>query len=266
MSAITVLSMGWGVQSWTLAAMSALGELPRLDYVVHADTGHEAAKTYEHAAKWTPWLEERGIKVVTVQAPNTDVVIPGVTSERQSMEIPAFSLNQTDNSRGQIRRQCTNRWKIQPVRKFLRTLGPARPGAFALWMGISLDEWHRMKDSDVKYIRHVYPLVDGRITRSECVAWLEQHQLDIPARSSCVFCPYATKAEWHHRKQLGGADWDHAVEIDLAVRHQRPGYELFVHSSRLPLAQAVSIPEDHGATQLTLTESEPSCDSGYCFS
>ena len=71
---LTYLSLGWGVQSWTLAAMVALGELPPVDLAIHADTTHEAAGTYAHAAKWTPWLEERGVKVVTVTADNTEVV------------------------------------------------------------------------------------------------------------------------------------------------------------------------------------------------
>ena len=71
---LKVISLGWGVQSWTLAAMSALGELPKVDYAIHADTGHERSETYAHAAKWTPWLEDRGLKVVTVQANRPDVV------------------------------------------------------------------------------------------------------------------------------------------------------------------------------------------------
>ena len=56
---LVYLSMGWGIQSWTLAAMIALGELPPIDLAIHADTGHEAQGTYEHARKWTPWLEQR---------------------------------------------------------------------------------------------------------------------------------------------------------------------------------------------------------------
>ena len=59
---LRVLSLGWGVQSWTLAAMIALKELPLVDYAVHADTTHEHEGTYAHAAKWTPWLEERGVR------------------------------------------------------------------------------------------------------------------------------------------------------------------------------------------------------------
>ena len=42
MPEITYLSLGWGVQSWTIAAMAALGELPPIDLAIHADTGHEA--------------------------------------------------------------------------------------------------------------------------------------------------------------------------------------------------------------------------------
>jgi len=37
---LRVLSLGWGVQSWTLAAMIALKELPPIDYAIHADTTH----------------------------------------------------------------------------------------------------------------------------------------------------------------------------------------------------------------------------------
>ena len=75
--ALTVLSLGWGVQSWTLAAMSALGELPPVDYAIHADTTHEGEGTYTHAAKWTPWLEARGVKVRT--SPDAGLVSCGRT-------------------------------------------------------------------------------------------------------------------------------------------------------------------------------------------
>jgi hypothetical protein len=34
------LSLGWGVQSFTLATMIALEELPPVEFAIHADTGH----------------------------------------------------------------------------------------------------------------------------------------------------------------------------------------------------------------------------------
>ena len=69
-----VISLGWGVQSFTLAAMAALGETEPVDAAIHADTTHEASGTYEFARQWTPWLEERGVKVVTVQAPDAEPI------------------------------------------------------------------------------------------------------------------------------------------------------------------------------------------------
>lgn len=53
MSELTVASLGWGVQSWVLVAMSALGELPKVDFAIHSDTTWERSATYDFAQQWT---------------------------------------------------------------------------------------------------------------------------------------------------------------------------------------------------------------------
>ena len=258
---LKILSLGWGVQSWTLAAMAALGEIPMPEFAVHADTSHENSGTYAHAKKWTPWLEDHGVKVITVSASGSRIGAVSDDSTKAVM-IPAFTTNLQGDA-GQIRRQCTANWKIAPIRRFIREVIPKpRPGLVESWQGISLDEWHRMRTSDVAYIKNVYPLVDSRISRADCVAWLEEHGLDIPPKSACTFCPYHNKDTWRRMKQAGGADWDEAIAVDNAIRHKRPNHVLFVHSSRLPLAEAISIPEDYGAHQI---EMDIPCDSGHCF-
>ena len=257
---LTYISLGWGVQSWTLAAMVALGELPPVDLAIHADTTHEAAGTYAHAEKWTPWLEERGVKVVTVMADNTEVVREW--SGSRSVTIPAFTLD-ASGSNGQVNRQCTGHWKIIPIRRCLRQLLPnPKPGAVECWQGISLDEWSRMRDSDVKYIINRYPLVERRLTRRDCVSWLMAHGLDVPPKSACVFCPYHSLGHWKAMKAEGGRDWDWAEAVDSAVRDQRPNHQCFIHPARKPLAAAVKIPEDEGAKQLGM---DLPCDGGVCF-
>ena len=259
---LRVISLGWGVQSWTLAAMVALGELPPVDYAIHADTTHEAAGTYTHAAKWTPWLEDHGVKVVTVQA-NRPEVVREDWGTSGSVLIPALTTDHNNGSEGQIRRQCTHDWKIMPIRRFIRSvIGAPRPGAVESWQGISLDEWQRMRTSDVAYIENVYPLVDRRITRASCVSWLQEHGLDVPPKSACTFCPYHDLASWKRLKQAGGPDWDRAVEVDAAIRSVRPQHSLYVHPARVPLPEAIRIPEDVGAQQLEL---DMPCDSGMCF-
>ena len=86
--ALKVLSLGWGVQSFTLAAMAALGEIEQPDVAIHADTSFEASGTYDFAAQWTPWLAARGVKVVTVHPIN-----PQINTERLGGEIyiPAYT-------------------------------------------------------------------------------------------------------------------------------------------------------------------------------
>ena len=262
---VRFLSLGWGVQSWTLAAMMALDELPRVDHLVHADTGHEAEATYAFAKAMTPWLGEHGMSVVTVQAKRTQVVREDWSD---SVLIPAFTLDGS-GSEGQVRRQCTHDWKIAPIRTFLRAelrrLGrKVAPGAVEAWLGISADEWHRMRTSDVAYITNVYPLVDRRMTRKACMRWLATQGLPTPPKSACTFCPYHGLAAWRDLKRTGGPDWQEAVEVDLAIRSKRPPHDLFAHPYRRPLEDAVRLPEDDGQLALGLALEEP-CDSGYCF-
>ncbi len=270
-SPLKVLSIGWGIQSFTVASMMALGEMDPVDVAIHADTTHEMAGTYAHAAKYTPWLERHGIPVRTVTANRPDVVREDWSN---SVLIPAFTTDGA-GSAGQVRRQCTHDWKIMPIRRLLREMlgaGMPKPGSVQLSMGISADEWIRMKDSDVQYINHVYPLVDLRITRAACIRWLQDHELDAPPKSSCTFCPYHSIGQWQELKRAGGPDWDNALAADEVIRHKRelgagkPGHEvqkgilLYVHPGRRPLAEAIDIPTDHGQLQLL----ETSCDSGAC--
>jgi len=267
MEPLTVLSMGWGVQTWTMAAMMALDEMPRADFIVFADTHHESVETYDFIRKWAPWLGEHGLNVVTVKGKRTDVVREDWSN---SVLIPAFTVEEGTGKRGQVRRQCTHDWKIIPVRQFIRKeladrATPIAPGAAECWLGISWDEaLKRVRDSDVAYVKNVFPLVEHGITRADCVAWLEETDLPVPPKSACTFCPYKSLASWKGLKQRGGPDWDEAVEVDQAIRNKRDSYGLlYVHPARVSLAEAVSIPEDFGAKQLGFEDA--SCDSGYCF-
>lgn len=259
---ITYLSLGWGIQSFCIAAMIALGELPPIDLAIHADTTHEALGTYQHAAKWTPWLEERGLKIVTVTADQDvqDIVRPNT----QGVFIPAFTVDRSTAEIGILSRQCTDRWKIRPIQAHLKTiLGKRpRPNAVDAMLGISLDEWHRMRTSKVKYINNTYPLVDLRMTRGDCITWLQARGLDVPPKSACVFCPYHTESFWKNLKKAGGQDWDKATQVDQAIRERRPQHDLYLHRRALPLQEAILIPEDFGATQL---EMDMPCDAAVCF-
>jgi hypothetical protein len=248
-----ILSLGWGVQSFTMAAMVALGELEPIDAAIHADTTHEFSGTYSFVGKWTPWLEEHGIKAITVRnpIPNMDKLFA-----KKQIHIPAFtkSINKGD---GQYRRTCTQRWKIAPMREWLQDNRNGRP--VEQWLGISLDEFQRMKDSDVKYITNRYPLIEKRMTRNDCISWLLAHGLEVPPKSACVFCPYRNWDSWLNIMN-SSIDWKDAVYLDNKLRNVRPPFESYVHPSRKPL-ESVDFRTQEEKGQMSLWDAE--C-SGIC--
>ncbi len=245
------LNLGWGIQSFTLAAMVALGELEQIDAAIHADTTHERESTYKFAEKYTPWLEARGVRVVTVLPEKTMPTDNGYGWP----EIPAFA---TSEKGGSIQRQCTGRWKIAPIKRWLQA---NRNGELVeQWLGITTDEAERMKPSDVKYVNHRWPLIEKRMSRNACIAWLARHDLDVPEKSACTFCPFHNRSAWWAMRSENGADWQKAVAVDEAIRKARPPFDLFVHSDRIPLVDIRS-PQDNG--QMELWE-QNEC-SGTCF-
>lgn len=265
---VRLISLGWGVQSFTLAAMSALGELPRVDVAIHADSTHERTSTYRFARQWTPWLQEHGVRVATVTAERAfaleqkrvkSVIIPAFTWYNTPEVDPLDECEPTGNAvktRGQLRRQCTQRWKIRPMRRWLRANYPG--GRFEMWLGISADEIERARPSDVRYIGNRFPLLEKRMAREDCKRWLISHGLGIPTKSSCVFCPYHSAGAWRELKASGGGDWAEAVRADELIRSARPPFDLYVHSSRKPLAEI----GDGIDAQPSLFAEE--C-TGYCF-
>jgi hypothetical protein len=140
-------------------------------------------------------------------------------------------------------------------------MGPPSGGRTAeLWLGISLDETGRMRDNDVAYIDHRYPLVDARLDRTACVAWLDEHWGHEVGRSSCVFCPYQSQAEWLELRAEDPAGFRAVCALDDEIReHDRFDGGVFLHRSCKPLREAVA-PD----AQLTLDAEWGSDCAGLC--
>ena len=131
-------------------------------------------------------------------------------------------------------------------------------------MGISLDEARRMRDSDVKYMENRWPLVERYITRQMCINWLIEHDIPVPPKSACSFCPYQSLETWRNLKRAGGSDWKASLGVDESVRDMRDLHTLYLHPQRKPLVEAVELPEDAGQIAMEIDLEHP-CDSGVCF-
>lgn len=253
-----VLSLGWGIQSFCLATMSALGVLPKVDVAIHADTTWERSETYDFARRWTPWLEEHGMHVVTVTAyPATQRIV----DDSGQTHAPLYTVSNDGLGDGQLKRSCTQRWKIAPIRRWLQANRDNRP--VDQWIGITLDEVERAKPSDVRYVTLTWPFLWMKrpMRRGDVIRWLQEHDLEVPVKSGCIMCPYHDRATWRAIKNTSNGDWQKAVMVDEIIRHKRPNYVCYLTAERKPLVECdFSSQEDHG--QLALWGEE--C-SGACF-
>lgn len=246
-----ILSLGWGVQSFTIAAMCALGELEMIDAAVHSDTTHEKSGTYEFSKKMTPWLKNHGVSVVTVKDEKASKRI------FEGEMIPAYTIDEKGKI-GQAFRTCTHRWKIVPVRRWLQKNREKQQ--VELWFGISTDESLRMRQSNVKYITNRYPLIEKGMSRYDCTEWLKYNSLQIPVSSSCVFCPYHSQSTWREIKNDTPEDFRKAVFIEEIIRNKRPPYKLFLNRKLIPLSEIdFRSQEDFGQLNLWDDECEGMC-------
>lgn len=246
---IKAISLGWGVQSVTLMALCVYGDLEMVDFAIHSDTTHESIRTYEYKEKWQSFFNIRGMRIVEVANPD-----PLYSLKKQETYIPAYIKNG-----GMRLRICTNRWKIRPM---MRAIQARRNGKqVEQWLGISLDEYQRMKDNKLKFITNRFPLIELKMTRDDCKEYLKKHNIEIPPKSSCVFCPYHSRAGWRDIA-LNEQDYKEAVKADNFIRNKRPPDLFYVHNKRRPLEELDLI---YGGEKGQMLLPEYECESGYCF-
>jgi hypothetical protein len=234
---LRILSLGAGVQSTTVALLSSNGLLPPIDCAIFADTGWEPIAVYTHLA----WLEQQlPFKVHHVSAGTS------IKDQNQRIEGARFvSLPMYTQGGGRLRRECTRHWKLDPIHQKIRELLGLAKGEHAkkwglvqLWIGISLDEADRMRDSEHTWIQHYYPLCEQRpMTRQDCLRWLKKQGYPEPARSSCVGCPYHTQQEWRHLKKNCPTEFSEAVQFERTAGQARgpQNSQAFLHQARIPL-------------------------------
>ncbi|HEY9211591.1 MAG TPA: hypothetical protein VIQ29_01920 [Ancylobacter sp.] len=293
---LRVLSLGAGVQSTTLALMAAHGEVGPLPHcAIFADTAWEPPAVYDHLA----WLMSGTVlpfPVHVVTAGNLrDDLLDGASGRRWA-SIPAFTrtvklagstiavydededgvdvqigerILATDLvDVGMIRRQCTSEYKIVPIRRKVRELAgltgrrsPDHP-VVEQWIGISLDEVVRMKPSREAWQLNRWPLIERRMSRWDCLRWLDRHGYPTPPKSSCIGCPFHSDVMWRSLRDHDAAGWLDAVTVDRAIRTGMRGMraELYLHRSAVPLEQAdLSNDADRGQHDLFANECEGLC-------
>lgn len=260
---INILSLGAGVQSSTLLLMSCVGDLPKPDAAIFADTGWEPKAVYAHLGWLASYAGARGIPVIQRSRGNLrkDALVfmtMGADGKRKSADgrwasMPVYVLN-PDGSQGMIRRQCTSEYKIAVTDKFSREIAGIKPRQRVAtpmvkqWIGISTDEASRMRDSQNKWQILSYPLIEKRMSRADCLQWLRIHDFPIPPKSSCIGCPFHSDYEWRWLRDSSPEEFEDACQFDEAIRNcGGMRGEIFLHRSCKPLREVdLSTAEERG--------------------
>ena len=236
---IHIISLGAGVQSSTMTLMAAHGEIgPMPTAAIFADTQAEPAGVY----RWLDWLEKQlPFPVIRVTAGSLveDSLRIGHRKDGRAWikgHVPAF-IKKPDGSMGPLWRTCTADFKIAPIMKKMRSLSVIKRGQKTVgviqWIGISLDEAHRMKPSREPWAKNRWPLIDAGMKRHDCLRWMEKNGYPVPPRSACTFCPFHSDAEWNRLKTQEPDAFAHAVGYER--RLQAASAEAGCHEGKVTL-------------------------------
>ena len=248
---LVIISLGAGVQSSTMALKAACGEFPRPDCAIFADTGYEPKSVYNYLDYLKDILP---YPVHIVRKGNIkDDMLNSIDNGTRFPTAPFFTKNADTGKKGMLRRQCTNDYKIQPIRKKIRELCNVgyrkhfpKDQYVEQWIGISTDEVMRMKPARDKYIHNRHPLIEAKLSRQDCINWIKEKKLLLPEKSACICCPYRDDKGWLYMKENNPVEFNNAVEFDKKIRriNKDDKMENFTHKSCVPLDQVEFKKED----------------------
>tara|TARA_Y100000004_G_scaffold92375_1_gene103552 strand:- start:1769 stop:2464 length:696 start_codon:yes stop_codon:yes gene_type:complete len=167
--------------------MAVRGDLPKPDLVIFADTGSEMPSTYRTIGALKEICDNAEIEFQIVQY--------GVLYEDYIEQ----EIIPTIGNSG-----CTDKYKIRPIRRYLRKhqdeSGP-KPWS-EVWIGITTDEKRRMRESDVKWIKNKFPLIELNMSRDDCISWIKKYYPSIKVqKSGCFHCHFNRSKHWVDLKE-----------------------------------------------------------------
>jgi len=156
------------------------------DEILFSDTGGENPYTYEHIIEMNKWLQIKNfplIKTLRYKTKNGNEL----TLEQDCLNnntIPPIAFGW---------KTCSQKFKIQPVEKYLKDKYPN--AKLRIWVGFDAGEERRIKANPNENFENYYPLIHWGWDRDKCIETIQKSGLKQPGKSSCFFCPNMKKHE-----------------------------------------------------------------------
>jgi hypothetical protein len=261
-------SYGGGVQSTAALVLAVRGEIDYPLFLfanVGSDSEHPATLRYV-AEVAVPYAARNGVELVELQKRTRDGAAQTLLERMRKTErsIPIPMRMGKDGAPGN--RTCTSEFKIRVIEKELRRRGATKDNKATVGLGISLDEYQRMRSADDPrspyQLRH-YPLIEARLTRQDCLNIIADEGLPTPGRSSCFFCPFHTADEWQRLARTRPDLFDQACGIE-ALLHERG--KALGRGAFYMTRHGAPLREVYDGNQTTIFDDEEAgCESGYCM-
>lgn len=262
---LKVFSYGGGVQSTAALVLAVQGHIDYSTFLfcnVGDDSENPDSLLYVRNVAM-PYAQTNSIELIELQ--RTRFGQPETLYERltrpesRSIGIPMRMSNGAPGNRA-----CTSDFKIKVAAKWLREHGATKDNPATCGLGISLDEFQRMRnDSGIAYEKLAYPLIDLRLTRQDCINIIAHAGLPVPPKSSCWFCPFHTLARWQEmRRDEPDLFWKANALEEYINEKRTTGLQkdkVWLSRKLIPLAQATT-----SNVQPSLFEDDM-CESGYCW-
>ena len=170
------LSHGVGVNS---TALMLLLEDEGIEFEsVFVDHGGDYPETYEYVG----YLQNQGFEITKI--------LPIVEEKYSSLYDFCFDKQIIPFRRF---RWCSEKFKVIPILNYITT-------PCICYLGFDIGEKQRAirrkpKHKKEKDIIYKYPLIDAKMNREDCINLIKTHDLKIPPKSGCFFCPFMKRGE-----------------------------------------------------------------------
>lgn len=227
---LKIFSNGFGQDSITEIVLNHA----HWDQIIFSDTGSEQKETYEFIEKFLaelPKVTRYKMRIVHSRYG----IIYNYYNHRPNPMSPMYSM-----------RDCTEKFKIEPIKQWIRGKYGLNPMAFrgkeiqdefgnimknpdykadvrgskknlyhhriVLGLGINKGEEHRAHTENVWYLKNNFPLIEKKIVRDDESMIIKALGVDVPVKSGCFFCFFANKPYWLKLRRK------HPDQYDLAVK------------------------------------------------
>lgn len=259
-------SYGGGVQSTAALVLAARGEIDFPHFVmanVGDDSEHPDTLAYVRDVAM-PYAQAHGIELHLLDRRkrdgSTETLWGRLMREgSRSLPIPVRMSNGAPGTRS-----CTADFKIKVTGKWAKQHGATKDNPATVGIGISVDEIHRANNRRTEpHEEIVYPLLDLRLRRDDCLRIIAQEGLPAPGKSSCFFCPFHRPSAWQDLNRERPDLFEKSCQLEDTLNERRATLgkdPVFLTRFGVPLRRAIALDQD----TLPADPADGECSSGWC--